>query len=103
MFRALLDHPQEALHKRHLVYCVRIMSIRCGMVAVKLGLGALVWHLFLPQVSVLFMSVIRLLLLQLFELVSLLVVRPGCLYLAVGTCVFVYLLVVLCMNQIQVL
>jgi hypothetical protein len=22
MFRALLAHPQEALHKRHLVYCV---------------------------------------------------------------------------------
>jgi hypothetical protein len=27
MFRALLAHPQEALHKRHLVYCVRIMSV----------------------------------------------------------------------------
>jgi hypothetical protein len=27
MFRALLVHPQEALHKRHLVYCVRIMSV----------------------------------------------------------------------------
>jgi hypothetical protein len=26
MFRALLAHPQEALHKRHLVYCVRVMS-----------------------------------------------------------------------------
>jgi hypothetical protein len=24
MFRALLAHPQEALHKRHLLYCVRI-------------------------------------------------------------------------------
>jgi hypothetical protein len=24
MFRALLAHPQEALHKRHLVYCVRV-------------------------------------------------------------------------------
>jgi hypothetical protein len=23
MFRALLAHPKEALHKRHLVYCVR--------------------------------------------------------------------------------
>jgi hypothetical protein len=22
MFQALLAHPQEALHKRHLVYCV---------------------------------------------------------------------------------
>jgi hypothetical protein len=26
-FRALLAHPQEALHKRHLVYCVRVMSV----------------------------------------------------------------------------
>jgi hypothetical protein len=29
MFRALLAHPQEALHKRHLVYCVRVMSVGC--------------------------------------------------------------------------
>jgi hypothetical protein len=36
MFRALLAHPQEELHKRHLVYCVRIMSVGCGTVAVKL-------------------------------------------------------------------
>jgi hypothetical protein len=33
MFRAFLAHPQEALHKRHLVYCVRIMSVGCGTVA----------------------------------------------------------------------
>jgi hypothetical protein len=26
MFQALLAHPQEALHKRHLVYCVRVVS-----------------------------------------------------------------------------
>jgi hypothetical protein len=26
IFRALLAHPDEALHKRHLVYCVRVMS-----------------------------------------------------------------------------
>jgi hypothetical protein len=26
-FRALLTHPQEVLHKRHLVYCVRVMSV----------------------------------------------------------------------------
>jgi hypothetical protein len=32
MFRALLAHPQVALHKRHLVYCVRIMSVVCGTV-----------------------------------------------------------------------
>jgi hypothetical protein len=24
MFRALLGHPQEVLHKQHLVYCVRV-------------------------------------------------------------------------------
>jgi hypothetical protein len=28
MFRALLAQPQEALHKRHLVYCVRIITVR---------------------------------------------------------------------------
>jgi hypothetical protein len=37
MFRELLAHPQEVLHKRHLVYCVRIMSVGCGSVAVKLN------------------------------------------------------------------
>jgi hypothetical protein len=26
MFRALLVHPQEGLHKRHLVYCERVVS-----------------------------------------------------------------------------
>jgi hypothetical protein len=30
MFRALLVHPQEVLHKRHLVYCVRVL---CQMAA----------------------------------------------------------------------
>jgi hypothetical protein len=34
MFRALLAYLEEELHKRHLVYCVRIMSV--GTVAVKL-------------------------------------------------------------------
>jgi hypothetical protein len=29
MFLALLAHPQDALHKRHLVYCVRVMSVGC--------------------------------------------------------------------------
>jgi hypothetical protein len=29
MFRALLAHPQESLHKQHLVYCVRVMSVGC--------------------------------------------------------------------------
>jgi hypothetical protein len=36
MFRALLAHPQGTLHKRHLVYCVRIMSVGCGRVAFSL-------------------------------------------------------------------
>jgi hypothetical protein len=30
MFRALLAHRQQALHKRHLVYCVRVMSVGCS-------------------------------------------------------------------------
>jgi hypothetical protein len=29
MFRALFAHTQEALHKRHLVHCVRVMSVDC--------------------------------------------------------------------------
>jgi hypothetical protein len=29
ILRALLAHPQEALHKRQLVYCVRVMSVSC--------------------------------------------------------------------------
>jgi hypothetical protein len=29
MFPALLAHPQEALHKQHLVYCLRVMSVGC--------------------------------------------------------------------------
>jgi hypothetical protein len=40
MFRELLAHPHEALHKRHLVYCVRIMSVGCATIAVKLFLNA---------------------------------------------------------------
>jgi hypothetical protein len=27
MFRTLLAHPQEAFHKRRLLYCVRVMSV----------------------------------------------------------------------------
>jgi hypothetical protein len=27
MFRALLSHPQEALHKRHSVYCMLVISV----------------------------------------------------------------------------
>jgi hypothetical protein len=29
MLPALLAHLQEALNKRHLVYCVRVMSVGC--------------------------------------------------------------------------
>jgi hypothetical protein len=29
IFRPLLAHLQEALHKQHLVYCVRVMSVGC--------------------------------------------------------------------------
>jgi hypothetical protein len=35
MFRALLAEPQEVLHKRHLVYCVSIMSVGCGTVSLQ--------------------------------------------------------------------
>jgi hypothetical protein len=33
MFRALLAHPQEALHKGHLVYCVRARNIPSAVCA----------------------------------------------------------------------
>jgi hypothetical protein len=29
MFRALLAHLQEVLHKLHVAYCVRVMSVGC--------------------------------------------------------------------------
>jgi membrane protein CcdC involved in cytochrome C biogenesis len=35
MFRALLAHPQEALHKRYLVYCVLVMSVGCARIGVE--------------------------------------------------------------------
>jgi hypothetical protein len=34
MFWALLAHPQEVLHKQHLVYCMRVMSVGCTRVGV---------------------------------------------------------------------
>jgi hypothetical protein len=45
MFRALLAHPQEGFHKRHLVYYVRVMSVVCtrievGLVFVRVEVGA---------------------------------------------------------------
>jgi hypothetical protein len=33
VFRVLLAHPQEALHKRHLVYRLRVMSVVCTRIA----------------------------------------------------------------------
>jgi hypothetical protein len=38
MFRALLAHPQEVPHKRHLVYCVRIISVGYDTTVVSLQL-----------------------------------------------------------------
>jgi hypothetical protein len=37
MFRALFTHPLETLHKRHLVYCVRVVSVGCIKIEVKLN------------------------------------------------------------------
>jgi hypothetical protein len=36
MFQALLAHPQEVLHKPHLVYCVHAMSLGCTRIGVEL-------------------------------------------------------------------
>jgi hypothetical protein len=36
IFRALLAHSQAARHKRHLVYCVRVMSVDCNRIEVEL-------------------------------------------------------------------
>jgi hypothetical protein len=35
MFRALLLHLQDSLHKRNLVYCVCIISVGCDTIAEK--------------------------------------------------------------------
>jgi hypothetical protein len=39
MFRALLAHLQEALHKRHMEYCVRVMSVGCYQLWSGTGVG----------------------------------------------------------------
>jgi hypothetical protein len=45
MCRALLAQLQEALHKRHLVYCVRVMSVGCTRIRVfHSNPGAANWH-----------------------------------------------------------
>jgi hypothetical protein len=36
MFRALFAHPEEVLHKRQLVYCVRVMSVGCTRTGLEL-------------------------------------------------------------------
>jgi hypothetical protein len=36
MFLALPAHPQDVPHKRHLVYCVRVVSVGFTRVGVKL-------------------------------------------------------------------
>jgi hypothetical protein len=36
MFRALLAHPQDTPHKRHLVCCVRVMLVGCTRIEVGL-------------------------------------------------------------------
>jgi hypothetical protein len=40
MFRALLTHPHEALHKRHLVYCVRIRVCQLAVPRLQLIVGS---------------------------------------------------------------
>jgi hypothetical protein len=36
MFRALLADPQEVLHKRHLIHCLRVTSVGYTRIAVSL-------------------------------------------------------------------
>jgi hypothetical protein len=36
VFQALPAHPHKSLHKRHLVYCVRVMSVGCTMIRKEL-------------------------------------------------------------------
>jgi hypothetical protein len=44
MFRALLAHLHEALHKQHLVYCVLVMSVGCYQWNSNLGSSELTLH-----------------------------------------------------------
>jgi hypothetical protein len=43
IFRALLAHPQEVLHKLHLVYWVSVMSVGCTLIEVGLHKRHLVY------------------------------------------------------------
>jgi hypothetical protein len=38
MFRALLAHPKEVLHKRNLLYYVRVMSVGCTRIGVEISI-----------------------------------------------------------------
>jgi hypothetical protein len=49
MFRALLAYPQEALHKRHLVYCLRVMSVGCCLD--RSGTGVSDLYCYFPYMS----------------------------------------------------
>jgi hypothetical protein len=44
MFWALLAHPQEFLPKRHLVNCVRVMSVGCTRMELRYMFRALLAH-----------------------------------------------------------
>jgi hypothetical protein len=35
MFQTLLVHPQETIHKRYFVYCVRVMSVGSNGIEVE--------------------------------------------------------------------
>jgi hypothetical protein len=39
MFQVLFVHLQEALHKQHLAYCVRVMSVGCTRIRVVKSIG----------------------------------------------------------------
>jgi hypothetical protein len=41
MFEALLSYPQEALHKRHLVYCLHVVSVEYTRIGAELTQHAL--------------------------------------------------------------
>jgi hypothetical protein len=53
MFRTLLTHPQEDLHKRHLVYCVRVMSVGCTRIGVEHQDYVGHYTIFMPKCTVL--------------------------------------------------
>jgi hypothetical protein len=54
MFRALLAHSQEALHKRHLVYCIRVTSVGCTRIGVESNVSSAVSVALLEDEQVMF-------------------------------------------------